>query len=303
MTAEAGINRARPRLDVTERAAVVVGGDGAEADEPAASSPRCDSSGPGPEDLFDREASPPDEEADEEAAREKNQRLAADQELVNELAADNFAGSLYDRFTDQLTRYALGVLPALISSGEIFQRVAARGFDLKPSSEEIAELRRDAGTRQSLAGATVANALPWFRDHALVKGGWSAARGACLTTYFVGACDFYFPNQMRAWRREQQHTQHLLRADQDLVLLAGADDTVPGPEAAAIGNLWVNERIGDADDRIRMILFLKINGYSYEEIAEACGGTISVRAVEGLVYRWRKKLQIELRKGESDERQ
>lgn len=296
---------------------MVVGGDDAEADESAGASPRCDTAASGPGVVADRGAFSLSDDVlaelseelaeagikDDQAAAEHQQRLAADEDLVAELAADNFAGVFYEKFTDRLTNYSLGVLPVLILSGRMFQRCAARGFDVKPSDEEIAALRSDADTRMGLACGTVANALPWFRDHALVKGGWKAAGGACLTTYFIGACDFFFPNELRAWRREREFAQHLLRDGQDLMLIAGADRRTPSPEATAVGNLWVHQRIAGSDDQVRKILFLKSHGYQHAEIVEALGGTLSVRAVEGVLHRWRKKEQIKLRRDESHERQ
>ena len=50
----------------------------------------------------------------------------------------------------------------------------------------------------------VADALVYFREHALVQGGWSPTGGASLTTFFVGACVQVFPNVFRAWVKEHQ---------------------------------------------------------------------------------------------------
>jgi DNA-directed RNA polymerase specialized sigma24 family protein len=48
----------------------------------------------------------------------------------------------------------------------------------------------------------------------------------------------------------------------------------------------VREDLGRMDPRTRAIVALRMDGYRQEEIAEMLGET-SVRAVEGVLYRWR----------------
>ncbi len=287
---------------------MVIGGDGAQAEQDPAD-PRC-SDRPEPEIPLGLDTETPAAQLLDEMAfagaegvrtwQENEQRCSADQELVSALTAVDFAGPLYERFADELARYALAVLRAWMHSGEIFRRTAARGFDLEPSAEEIDQLCRDAHARDDLADIIVAKALPWFREKALITEVWRPDGGACLSTYFLGACVFFFPNELRAWRRRRRGNPLLLQNDDDLELFSGPDKA-SGPEAVVIGDLSIRDCLDRAGHRIRPILTLKLQGYSYEEIVELLDEA-SIRAVEGVVHRWRKKEQ-ELLGGESGEQQ
>jgi len=133
--------------------------------------------------------------------------IAADRKLVDVLAAGGFAGPGFDRFRDELARYAVSVLSGWMYSGYVFQLAARRGLVLRPSAGELDELHRDPSLRQELAVMVVAVALPDFREHALVGGGWRPDGGASLTTYFLGACLTVFPNEFRKYRTQRQRWQ------------------------------------------------------------------------------------------------
>jgi hypothetical protein len=91
----------------------------------------------------------------------------------------------------------MGVMRGWMHSGYIFKLCAARGFALHPSDFELEELSRDSDVREELAIVTVALALPRFREHALVGGGWRFDGGATLSTYFMGGRLYVFPNELR----------------------------------------------------------------------------------------------------------
>jgi DNA-directed RNA polymerase specialized sigma24 family protein len=290
--------RGRPWRDVTERAAVMAGTDGTEGEEPAAVLPPPVR----PESDLDR-ATPPtgvlDAVAHTRATRarvrqENEQRCAADRELVAALAEAGFTGPRYDRFEAQLAGYALSVLRAWMHTGDIFKHTAARGFHLEPSDDEIEELCRDADARAALAHTTVAEALSRFRRDALVKGAWDPDAGASLATYFLGTCLYVFPNEMRRWRVQCKPKQFEVCAD--TLRLADLGDRASDPATIVVGNQWVRDRLAGADPRTRHILALTIDGYSQEEIAELLDED-SIRAVEGVVHRWRKKERNELKGG------
>jgi hypothetical protein len=59
----------------------------------------------------------------------------------------------------------------------------------------------------------VALALPRFREHALIGGGWRLDGGASLPTYFMGACLYIFPNEFRKRRVYQQKHARALRGE------------------------------------------------------------------------------------------
>jgi hypothetical protein len=227
--------------------------------------------------------------ADAEDARrleESLQRRAADQELRDELARDDFSGRLYRRFEEELARYGTAVLRAWMHSGYVFKLVASRGFALYPSQAELEELHREHEARDELANMTVAVALPRFREHALIRGGWTCEGGASLPTYFMGACLYVFPNEFRRCRVQNEKWRRQDRRDPGM-LLPEADPS-SDPAVQAVGNIHVAERLAAADERARAIVALTIDGYSQEEIAEITGKR-SVRAVEGVLYRWRTR--------------
>ncbi|MCZ0991773.1 RNA polymerase sigma factor [Streptomyces diastatochromogenes] len=213
-------------------------------------------------------------------------RRRNDRRLVRLLAQDGFRGPRYDRFEEKLARYGISVLRAWMHSGFIFQLVAERGLGLRPHERELEELASNSDLREELATMTVACALARFRQRALVEGGWTFEGGASITTYFMGACVYAFPNEFRRYRAsEQRHRRALQRQQQVYELpvspLSTADEVL-GPQ-----------RVRDAlkeisDPRARAALALVLDGYTHEEIQELLEAT-SVRAIEGLLYRWRVK--------------
>lgn len=225
--------------------------------------------------------------ADAEDARrlqENLQRRAADQRLRDELAAHDFAGPAYQRFQEELARYGLSVLLAWMHSGYVFKLVNARGLPLHPTDLELQELHRDTDVRQELAGMTVAVALPRFRERALVGGEWESEKGAGLPTFFMGTCLYVFPNEFRRRHAQQEKWCRQDRCDPALAVLEA--DAVSNPAVIVTGSMRVRERLQSADPRAAAIVALTLDGYSQEEIA-AMLGEPSVRAVEGVLYRWR----------------
>ena len=210
--------------------------------------------------------------------------VAADRKLVDVLAAGGFAGPRFDRFRDELARYAVSVLSGWMYSGYVFQLAARRGFPLRPTTAELDELHCDADLRQELAVMVVAVALPAFREHALVGGGWRADGGASLTTYFLGACLTVFPNEVRKYRSQRQRWRAQNANDQKAAASWAAVSGDPADLVA--GTMRVREDLARMDARTRAIVALRMDGYRQEEIAEMLGET-SVRAVEGVLYRWR----------------
>ncbi|MFE6054054.1 hypothetical protein ACFQ6N_25155 [Kitasatospora sp. NPDC056446] len=141
-----------------------------------------------------------------------DQRMA-DHRIVELLAQDGFAGPRYDRFVDELARYGIAVLRAWMYSGFIFQLVAKRGFGLNPHELELEELSSNSDLRDELATMTIAQALPRFRRQAFVEGSWRFDGGASITTYFMGACAYDFPNEFRRWKSSEERQSRALRRE------------------------------------------------------------------------------------------
>lgn len=235
------------------------------------------------------------ESVDETRRMQENlERRAADQELRDELASSGFGGRHYEKFEDQLARYGMSVLRGWMYSGYVFQLAAGRGFALHPGDRELEELHRDSDIREELATMTVAVALPRFREYALVRGGWRYEGGASLPTYFMGCCLYVFPNEFR--KRRVQVKRWQLQDRGDPAVTVPRADHIADPGVLAVGNMRVCDDLGRADPRTRAIVALTLDGYAQEEIAEMLGEQ-SVRAVEGVLYRWRIKEQGRLGKG------
>jgi len=219
--------------------------------------------------------------------QENVQRREADQALLAELAAGDFAGHAYERFENELAAYAMSVLRGWMHSGFIFKLTAARGFALNPSGEELEELFRESDAREELAIMTVALALPRFREQALVGGGWRFEGGASLATYFMGACLYVFPNEVRK-RRAQRKRWRLQDSGDPGLAAQPRGDRIDDPCVITVGNQQVYDDLTRVDERTRAIAALAIDGYSQEEIVELLDET-SVRAIEGVLHRWRTK--------------
>lgn len=159
-----------------------------------------DSSHEEPAERF--EDGPADQEQEQRVAA-RLARLQADQELVERLRRDGFAGKEYEVFKTTLVGYGYSVMQAWIGNGQIFQLVQELGRPVTCSDELKQHLRDDVDDQRDLAADTVARTLEPFLDRALRHGGWDPAKGANLTTYFVGALKREFPNAFRPWARER----------------------------------------------------------------------------------------------------
>ncbi|OEJ36532.1 sigma-70 family RNA polymerase sigma factor [Streptomyces agglomeratus] len=126
---------------------------------------------------------------------------------------------------------------------------------------------------------------PGFRQRALVEGGWTVEGGASITTYFVGACLYYFPNEFRRHRTSEENQRRALHSSQY------GNEIMPSTEAEVLGRERLRETIENIDPRKvreRAVVALTLEGYTQEEISHLLGED-SVRAIEGVVHRWRRR--------------
>jgi hypothetical protein len=212
-------------------------------------------------------------------------RRIADQRMVTLLSQDGFAGPRYARFEEELARYGISVLRGWMYSGYVFRFVAKSGFSLDPDERELEELARDSELREDLATMTVASALPRFRQKALVDGGWRHDGGARITTYFMGACAYEFPNEYRRHRRSEERWR--LARDRSEATAQTSTNSVADE---VLGKLRVRDHLRNdiKDAQARAVVALNLDGYTHEEIRQILDAT-SVRVIEGLIYRWRTK--------------
>ncbi|MCZ0211341.1 hypothetical protein OZK63_38935 [Streptomyces sp. UMAF16] len=257
--------------------------------QPSGESTRRDLGAPVPASF---EGMTPQQEREAQRAKENIDRRMADQRLLQMLSEDGFKGPQYDRFVQELVRYGISVLRAWMHSGYIFKLVAQRGYGLKPHELELEELASNSELREELAYMTVALALPRFRQRAFIDGGWSFSGGASITTYFMGACLYDFPNEFRKYRAAEERQRRALRQQehyQPRVSSLNVADEV-------LGNLRVLDDLNGIDDvRTRAAVALTLDGYTQAEIQELLDAA-SERAVEALIYRWRTKTKRQMRK-------
>ena len=121
--------------------------------------------------------------------------------------------------------------------------------------------------------------------HALIDGEWRYDGGASLPTYFMGACLYVFPNEFR--RRRVQLEKWRRQNGRDPAVSMPEAELRSDPAVLATGKIHVLDHVKrHRSDRARDIVALTLDQYSQDEIVELLGER-SIRAVEGVLYRWR----------------
>ena len=237
----------------------------------------------------------PDQVDDVRRMQASLDRRLRDAELIRAFRKEDFSGLLYERFETELARYGISVLRAWMYSGYIFKLLTRRRFSVNPTEAELRELAEDSDAREELATMTVAVTLRKFRRNALHGGGWTAEGGASIATYFIGACLFDFPNEFR--KRRVYIQRHTRAVDREKVVLDAEPRGPTDPADIAVGNARVRDDLERLDDeRTQAVVAFTLDGYHQDEIVELVDGVRSVRAVEGIMYRWRTKQKSDLRK-------
>lgn len=217
----------------------------------------------------------------------------ADAELVARLAAQGFTGPDHERLVDQLARYGLAVIGPWVKPGYILQRCATRRIRGLPTPIPVSWA---PDVLEDLVQDTVALAVIDFERNALRGGRWRPDGGAALSTYFIGTCLFAFAQVYRrrhdGWRRE-------LSAQAAMRLFVGGDGVVPDIADAVVEHDTVTSLLAATtpDPKLRLIVFLHYAGYRAAEIAAVLDDGTSGRAVEGMLYRYRRQL----RRGSAEE--
>lgn len=217
---------------------------------------------------------------DPDEIAERTDRLQADCDLRDALAAQRFAGPAYGVFEDELASYGRQIMMAWLTSGHIFARCRQAGLGLK-------SLPIPAGDREDLAQETVAAALNAFRRKGLQEGGWRPEGGASLKTYFTGALCHQFANIWKKWLRTPVISVPLpLEAVPDAAVSPG-----PGPDDIVMQRDEIRRGLaGIESERTRTAVVLAAEGYEQEEIAEILGPDVTARAVEGYLRRHRRRM-------------
>jgi DNA-directed RNA polymerase specialized sigma24 family protein len=238
-----------------------------------------------------------DERAELKIDAEQLQRRWADMLQYEQLRQIGFEGYRYEMFAADLAAYGYPVISSWVRRGLIFQYCAERGRPVRISArdrEHLCTPGRDndgADDRRELALETNARALRFFRQHVLLTGAWSVEKGASLSTFYVGACLFAFPNVFQRWAAERaRHVpvapagMHPPEEQQVWTPYGNAIDI--DPAVSAVSAIAVTSELQAMPERTRKVAELLVNeGASFAEIGEQLGMTD--RAVEGLLYRYR----------------
>jgi DNA-directed RNA polymerase specialized sigma24 family protein len=205
------------------------------------------------------------------------ERIAADVELIDRLMWRGYAGREWERFRTELESYGIVVLERWIRSGRIFIECAVKG-----RGGLYSNLRLQEEDAIELAGETIANALIYFRERVLIPRRWSPTGGAAITTFFIGACIFQFPNVYKRWLGEAVEEQLHPTADDPSVLMEDR-----GQYAMPDRRIHLVESLETVPDNgVRELLVLEAEGFTHEEIASEVGST--TKAVEHRLYRFQE---------------
>ncbi|WP_406490309.1 hypothetical protein OHB06_52255 [Streptomyces sp. NBC_01604] len=223
----------------------------------------------------------------DESAAERAARRARDAEVVEILRGQDFVGPLFEKFAGRLMEYAWPVLLDWTGTGEIFRQARRVGCPV-PARLIIPQWSQD--DRYEVVADSVLDGLDAFRDNALAGGRWNPAKGAALTTYYVGACVFAFRKVYEAWSKQYAAA----RAAQTYTGLDG-DPVVALPDQRAADPCHTAV-VHDTIDRVlplltapelRVAVAWRGAGCTQEEAAELAG--LSVKALEGRLTRVRTK--------------
>ena len=101
------------------------------------------------------------------SGKDRQDRLAADQSLIQYLSNKGYRGREYELFCEEIARYALSVMAGWLVTGHIFLLCKKHDRSVGTTIEEINKERR-----QDLAFDTAAAALRSFRSKMLRGDGW-----------------------------------------------------------------------------------------------------------------------------------
>lgn len=220
-------------------------------------------------------------DADQRTVGADIDRRLGDVQLVERLRAANFEGLEWEMAARELARYGVDVINSWVRKGTIYEKCAQRGrFIKRPPDGTI-----DADERQSIVNETVAKALRHFRLEVLIPGLWDPARGASITTYFVGQCLLRFPDVYRPWLNQVlRHGQSVELAKVQLSQrMAPVEDDV----IVSMANHKALQHVRSQDARIALVMTAQ--NYTQGEIAERLGKT--TKAVERMLDYARKQIQ------------
>lgn len=223
---------------------------------------------------------------------EQIDRLAGDRELIKDLREANWSGPEWDFVANVLAEYGLGVLGGWARRGLIEARCRQKKLQFRPLPSQVWD---DIDQCEDLVSDIVARALRNFQKNLLPRGQWDPARGASLTTYFVGQCLIQYCNAtQRWWTAHQDAVQNA-----DVLSTSDLDSQAPPVdpgivEGEVLTRMVAFQLLATRPARSRRALEMSAFGYSYREIAAELDMTEA--AVGMMLRRERTALRDEARR-------
>ncbi len=257
------------------------------ASEPPRRPARAGSSGTPVQREEDADGSVPVEwldDIDQEQA-DRIDRLAADYELVNDLALADFRGKDWDYFTTELARYGFAVIRGWMRRGLIYARCKEQKVKGVPPPLDYGF---DDDEIEELANETVALALVHFRDDVLMKKKWDYQRGATLRTYFIGQCLIRFGGVYRSWWNNERPFSDMVTDDDELLAdLGPRHNTTAG---RAIDAVTAERALASIKDpRVRFAMRKCAEGWTQARVAQILG--VTPHAVHRMIANERERLE------------
>lgn len=221
----------------------------------------------------------------------------ADLATVARLRDADFQGPVYERFINDLYRYAWPVMLDAIRTGSIVS--IATGLPPRSIPADVRQLLHDSSPeREDLALDSIARAVPKFMA-SLKNGRWDPAKGRSLKSFFIGACAYAFRQEYDLWivarRNRLTAITSLAREDGDRCGLA-EDLEARHDYRDAVGLLL--EKATQKSAELGAILRCLLAGMTAAEAARELGCT--ERAIEGRLYRFRKTAWDLVQRGRID---
>lgn len=196
-----------------------------------------------------------------------------DAEVVAVLRKHGFGGLAWDRYTEQLCRRGLCVLPPWILNKRIFAEM--RRKKIRCCGPVVID---EQGARD-LATDAIVNAISPFREM-LTNEGWDPQGPATLAAAFINGCLQQFPNVYRSWLHktfghELERLEALPGNDGIARLIENRTRGDPlladEPEAIVIAQLRRGELLALLPDDLRAVIQLVVQGYSFTRAATVLG--------------------------------
>ncbi len=222
---------------------------------------------------------------DERSRADDIDRRLGDRTLVEKLRAAGFEGQEWQTAAEELARYGVDVLHSWVRKGTIYEKCAQRKRFIKRPPEGAL----DAAEGRSLVNGTVAAALQHFREDVLIPGVWDPAKGASITTFFVGQCLMRFPDIYRPWLNQVRKVER--GTDIAKVQLSQRVSPVEDDVIVSMTNRSALTVVRNRDARVAFVMIAM--DYTQVQIAEYLGTT--PKAVERMLDYARKQIDKQRR--------